>query len=161
MLVVCAIVLYGQAARFSEPYGAIGMPVFWVTGALLIGRPGALARAGARGARPQARTWVAVLAFGVLVLIAYPWLPSVTPGSVYDTWAERPRTDDRVVVPGFNRIPIADDGGAPSMAALIAQWRALGRTDARLSRSDYATTWPGATTRSSAISWTRRPRPGR
>ncbi len=113
MVVVCAIVLYGQAARFSEPYGAIGTPVFWVAGALLIGRP-------------ARRAWVVGLTLVLLVLLAYPWLPSVAPGTVYDTWSERPVTNNRVVVPGFNRIPIAEDGGAPSMASLIAQWHALG-----------------------------------
>jgi hypothetical protein len=115
MVVVCAVVLYGQAARFSEPYGAIGTPVFWVAGALLIGRP-------------ARRTWIVLTTLVLLVLLAYPWLPSVAPGTVYDTWSERPVTNNRVVVPGFNRIPIAEDGGPPSMASLIAQWRALGLT---------------------------------
>ncbi len=113
MVVVCAIVLYGQAARFSEQYGAIGTPVFWVAGAMLVGRR-------------APRGWVTIAGLLVLIGVAYPWLPSVAPGTVYDTWAERPSTSNRVVVPGFNRIPIAEDGGPPSMAALIAQWHALG-----------------------------------
>lgn len=111
MIFVCTLVLYGQAARFSTSYGSIGDPVFWVTGALLVGRLTAWAL-------------VAVVAF-----IAYPLLPGISPGAVYDTWSSRPPVDNRVVVPGFNRIPIAEDGGPASMAALIAQWKALGLED--------------------------------
>ena len=108
MVVVCAVVLYGQAARFSTTYGAIGNPVFWVAGAMLIG-PGA--------------SWALI---GLLAIVAYPLLPGVAPRAVYDAWSTRPPVANRVVVPGLNRIPIAEDGGPASMAALIAEWRALG-----------------------------------
>jgi hypothetical protein len=108
MIAVCAVVLYGQAARFSTTYGSIGNPVFWVAGALLVGR---------------VSPWALV---SLLALFAYPSLPAVSPGAVYDAWQSRPPTDNRVAVPGFNRIPIAEDGGPASMAALIAQWRVLG-----------------------------------
>jgi hypothetical protein len=108
MVFVCGVVLYAQAARFSTTYGSIGNPVFWVAGALLVGR---------------LSSWAL---FGLLVLFAYPSLPGISPGAVYDAWKSRPPTDNRVVVPGFNRIPIAEDGGPASMAALIAEWRALG-----------------------------------
>ena len=108
MLLVCAVVLYGQAARFSTTYGKIGNPVFWVAGALLVGR---------------LSPWAVVV---VIVLVAYPFVPGISPGTIYDSWTARPPVDDRVVVPGFNRIPMAQDGGAASMAALVAQWRALG-----------------------------------
>ncbi|HEV3046140.1 MAG TPA: hypothetical protein VGY13_02145 [Solirubrobacteraceae bacterium] len=108
MIFVCVLVLYGQAARFSVDYGDIGNPIFWVTGALLL-------------PRASRATLVAVTAF-----VAYALLPGIAPGTVYDMWKARPPTGDRVVVPGFNRIPIAEDGGAPSMAALVAQWRSLG-----------------------------------
>jgi hypothetical protein len=112
MVLACAVVLYGQAARFSLPYGVIGNPVFWVAAALLIGRP---------------RAWVLIVLFA---LFAYPFLPGIAPGTVYDTWASRPPVDNRVVVPGLNRIPISEDGGPPSMAALVSQWHAL-RLDGR------------------------------
>jgi hypothetical protein len=108
MIAVCMVVLYGQAARFSTTYGSIGNPVFWVTGALLVGRP-------------SRRVVVAVC-----VLLLYPFLPAVSPGALHDAWASRPPVRNRVVVPGLNRIPLAEDGGAPSMAALVAEWRALG-----------------------------------
>jgi hypothetical protein len=107
MIAVCAVVLYGQAARFSTSYASIGNPVFWTAAAMLVGRmsPRALG--------------------AVIALLAYPWVPGVSPGSVYDSWKSRPPVGNRVVVPGFNRIPMAEDGGAASMAALISQWRAL------------------------------------
>jgi hypothetical protein len=108
MVMACAVVLYGQSARFSPVYGVIGIPVFWVAGALLVRR---------------LPSWALM---AVLGLVAYPLLPSISPGFIYGIWKARPPTANRVVVPGFNRIPIDEDGGAPSMAALIAQWRALG-----------------------------------
>jgi hypothetical protein len=108
MILACALVLYGQAARFSTAYGSIGNPVFWLTAALLLGRAG-------RGA-----------VLGLLLVLAYPLLTSIAPGSVYDMWAARPPVDNRVVVPGFNHIPMAEDGGPAAMAALISQWRTLG-----------------------------------
>jgi hypothetical protein len=108
MVAVCAVVLYGQAARFSTTYGSIGNPVFWVTGALLVGRLSAWA-------------FVALCAF-----VALPFASGVSPDTIYDKWSSRPAVLNRVVVPGLNRVPIAEDGGAASMAALVAQWRALG-----------------------------------
>lgn len=116
MVVACALVLYGQAARFSTPYGAIGAPVFWVAGALLVGRLAAL---------PVGRAARSAL-LAILVVIAYPLLSGALPWSLYDTWAHRPAVGGRVLVRGFDRIPIAEDGGAASMAALVAQWRSLG-----------------------------------
>lgn len=112
MVVVCAVVLYGQLARFSEGYGEIGNPVFWVAGAMLMGRP-------------SYPTLVALTA-----LVAYPFAPSISPGAIYDKWAERPPATNRVSVPGFNRIPMGEGAsaelGAASMAALVVQWRRLG-----------------------------------
>ncbi|MGC2373228.1 MAG: hypothetical protein WA484_05070 [Solirubrobacteraceae bacterium] len=108
MILICAVVLYGQAARFSTSYGSIGNPVFWVTGAMLIGR--------------FSRGGLIVL----LVVLAYPFMPGISPGALYDTWISRPSVANRVVVTGFNRIPMAEDGGAASMAALVSEWRALG-----------------------------------
>jgi hypothetical protein len=108
MIAVCTVVLYGQAARFSTTYGSIGNPVFWVTGALLLGRTS---------------RWGVV---AVCVLLLYPFLPGISPGALHDAWASRPQVRNRIVVPGLNRIPIAEDGGAQSMAALIAEWHALG-----------------------------------
>jgi hypothetical protein len=108
MIFACAVVLYGQAARFSTSYGSIGNPVFWVAGALLLGR---------------LPSWALVVVFA---FFAYPFAPGISPGAVYDTWQSRPPVNNRVVVPGFNWIPIAEDGGPASMAALIAEWRALG-----------------------------------
>ena len=108
LILVCAVVLYGQAARFSTNYGTIGNPVFWVAGALLLGRP-------------SSRVLIAVGA-----LLAYPFIAGISPGSLHDTWASRPPVRNRVAVPGLNRIPLGADNGAASMAALIAEWRALG-----------------------------------
>jgi hypothetical protein len=108
MVLACAVVLYGQSARFSAVYGEIGNPVFWVAGALLIRR---------------VSPWVLIV---LLALVAYPFLPSVSPGAVYGIWKVRPPTANRVEVPGFNRIPMDEDGSAASMAALISEWRALG-----------------------------------
>ncbi len=108
MVAVCAVVLYGQAARFSTTYGSIGNPVFWVAGALLVGR---------------IATWMLV---PLCALVVYPFVPGLSPKRLYDSWASPPAVRDRVVVPGLNRVPIANDGGAASMAALVAQWRALG-----------------------------------
>jgi hypothetical protein len=110
LILVCALVLYGQSARFSTVYGSIGNPVFWVAGALLVGRVSALAL------------------IGVIALLIYPAVPGVSPGGVYDAWKSRPPTDERVAVPGFDSIPMIEDGGPASMAALIWQWRALGLT---------------------------------
>ncbi|HEX3909336.1 MAG TPA: hypothetical protein VHW67_01375 [Solirubrobacteraceae bacterium] len=117
MVAACAIVLYGQAARFSPPYGAIGTPVFWVAGALLIGRV---------APRPGYARLALLALPALLAVLAFPLLSGALPWSLYDTWAARPTVRDRVVVPGFDRIPMADDGGAASMAALVAQWHALG-----------------------------------
>jgi hypothetical protein len=108
LVVVCAVVLYGQVARFSTTYGAIGNPVFWAAGALLVGRP--------------SHRLLAALA----VFVALPFAAIIAPGTIYDTWTSRPAVTNRVVVPGFNRIPMAEDGGAASMAALVSQWRKLG-----------------------------------
>lgn len=108
LVVVCAVVLYGQAARFSTTYGTIGNPVFWAAGALLIGRP--------------SNRLLIVLA----MLVALPFAAGISPGGIYDMWASRLAVTNRVVVPGFNRIPMVEDGGAASMAALVLQWRKLG-----------------------------------
>jgi hypothetical protein len=108
MIVVCAVVLYGQQARFSTVYGQIGNPVFWVAGALLVRR---------------LAPWALI---ALIALVAYPLMPAISPGTVYDSWKSRPPTDDRVVVPGLNRIPMDADGGPESMAALISEWHALG-----------------------------------
>jgi hypothetical protein len=107
-ILVCAIVLYGQLARFSTSYGTIGNPIFWVAGALLVGR---------------LSSWRLV---AVVALFAYPFATGIAPGTVYDAWTSRPAVDNHVVVRGLNRIPLAEDGGAASMAALIAEWSQLG-----------------------------------
>jgi hypothetical protein len=108
MVLACAVVLYGQSARFSAVYGEIGNPVFWVAAALLVRR---------------LSPWALV---AVLALVAYPFVPSVSPGAIYGIWKVRPPTANRVEVPGFNRIPMDEDGSAASMAALISEWHALG-----------------------------------
>lgn len=112
MVIACAVVFYGQLARFSPGYGEIGNPVFWVAGAMLLGRP--------------SNRVLVVLA----VLVAYPFAEGIAPGAIYDEWAQRPPVTNRVSVPGFNRIPMGEGAsaelGATSMVALIAQWHRLG-----------------------------------
>jgi hypothetical protein len=63
-----------------------------------------------------------------VVLVAYPFIPGIAPGTIYDAWTSRPAVDNRALVPGFNRVPFAGDEGAASMAALDAEWRSLGFT---------------------------------
>ncbi len=108
MVIVCAVVMYGQLARFSPGYGQIANPVFWVAAAMLAGRV-------------STGTVIAVVA-----LVAFPFAQSIAPGTIYDSWAARPAVNEHVAVPGLNRIPLGDSIGSASMAALISEWRKLG-----------------------------------
>jgi hypothetical protein len=107
MVIISALVLYGQAARFSDVYGLIAVPVFWGAAALLVGR-----------LRPVA--FVAVAA-----LLAWPLVHGALPWDVQRAWRARPPVGAREPVPRFNRIPLSPDE-AQSLAALPRLWETLG-----------------------------------
>jgi hypothetical protein len=123
MVVVSALVLYGQAARFSDVYGLIAVPVFWGTAALLLGRLSPFA-------------FVAVAA-----LLAWPLVDNKLPTEIQRAWRTRPSVTAREPVPHFNRIPLNQDE-AQSLAALPRAWKALGlggrRTISVSRRNDIA-----------------------
>lgn len=110
LLIVAAVVLFGQSARFSSAYGILGLPVFLVAGALLVGRP----------------PLVAIVGF--TVAIAWPVVvPGLLPTTTLDQWSNRPQWRDREAIKGFNYLPVrTDDGSTEMLAALPKVWHQLG-----------------------------------
>jgi hypothetical protein len=103
MIVICALVLYSQAAAFDGPYGQLGVPIFWAAGALLVRRlPG----------------WVLG---AVILILAYPLVIQSSPGGIIDGAKNPPP----IGPPTVARLDIPN-GGAPDYAALQGVWRELG-----------------------------------
>lgn len=114
LVILCAIVLQAQLARYSAAYAALGTPVFWLPfllwlGTVLRGRSVAVTTAGV----------------AACVLIAMPLWTYESPADAAREWGSRTDWRARDAVPGLNRISArADEWSA--WASLAAHWRAAG-----------------------------------
>lgn len=103
-----AALLYFLAGSNWSLYASIGGFVFWAAAAGISRRI----------------TVPAALVAGLVV--GYPLFAGAAPGAILDTWNSRLPTTNRPNVPNLQHIPLADDGGAQSMASLVAVWHHLG-----------------------------------
>ncbi|MBI5104847.1 MAG: hypothetical protein HZB46_07660, partial [Solirubrobacterales bacterium] len=111
LLPVCALVLYGNAQRFSDGYGVAALPVFWTTALLAL--------------PVVAGRWrtAALVAAGLLALtLLGPYTPSSLRGE--ERFADAKEVGFREAVRKLGTVPLDDEW--KMLAALPAVWRAHG-----------------------------------